>query len=223
MPLLQDEKEAGAKEDQYEFEEGQNAISKMMHLIHNQNTDMWYTLMLKFKKIFLKGGPQRMKHTLPALIFGLFKLSSHIEQGLGGPLTGATDEDMQLIKVDQSKIFKSVHELILALQEPQPALSMKLYLQACQAINRISNYQACEDLAYEFASQALLIYQDDISDSDVKLNCITLICSTLFHLNCFSEENQATLIANAMSSCAQLLKKPAQCEAVIQASHLHNS
>ena len=35
MPLLQDEKDAGAKEDPYEFEEGQNAISKMLHLIYN--------------------------------------------------------------------------------------------------------------------------------------------------------------------------------------------
>jgi len=39
MPLLQDEKEAGAKEDPYEFEEGQNAISKMLHLIYNANND----------------------------------------------------------------------------------------------------------------------------------------------------------------------------------------
>jgi len=35
MPLLQDDKDAGAKEDPYEFEEGQNAISKMLHLIYN--------------------------------------------------------------------------------------------------------------------------------------------------------------------------------------------
>jgi hypothetical protein len=98
-----------------------------------------------------------------------------------------TDEDgMQLIKVDQVKIFKVVNELIVALQEQQPLQCMKLYLQACQAVNRIQNYHPVEELAYEFCSQALLIYQDDISDSDVKASAINLICCTLFNLNCFS-------------------------------------
>lgn len=83
MPLLQDEKDGSAKEDPYEFEEGQNAIAQMLHLVNNPNNDQWYALLLKFKKIFLKGGVERMKHTLPALIFSLFKLSANIEMGAG--------------------------------------------------------------------------------------------------------------------------------------------
>lgn len=59
-----------------------------------------------------------------------------------------------------------------------------------------------EELAYEFMSQAMLICQEEISDTDVKGSCINLICSTLYTLNCFSEENINTLIANAISSCA---------------------
>lgn len=74
MPLLQDDKDS-QKEDKYEFEEGQNAIAKMLHLIYSQNNDIWYSLLLKFKKIFLKGGNDRMRHTLPSLVFCLFKLS----------------------------------------------------------------------------------------------------------------------------------------------------
>lgn len=80
MPLLQDEKDS-QKEDTYEFEEGQNAISKMMHLIYSASNDVWYSLLLKFKKIFLKGGNERMKHTLPTLVFCLFKLSQQIQNG----------------------------------------------------------------------------------------------------------------------------------------------
>ena len=100
---------------------------------------------------------------------------------------------------------------------------MKLYLQACQAVNRIQNYAAVEERAYEFCSQALLIYQEEISDAEHKQLAINLICTTLYNLNCFSEENHNTLLANALSSCAQLLKKPAQCEAIICASSLYNS
>lgn len=100
---------------------------------------------------------------------------------------------------------------------------MKLYLQGAQAINNISDFSALEEMAYEFVSNAMLISQEEISDAEIKANCINLICSTLYHLNCFSEENTNTLIANAISSCAQLLKKPQQCEAIIHASNLNNS
>lgn len=128
MPLLADDKDSGAKEDPYEFEEGQNSISKLIHLIHSTNQDVWYTLLLKFKKIFLAGGPQRQKHTLPTLTFTLFKLSAYIETGEGVMAPGTDDEAMSLIKADQLKVFKLVNEIILKLQETQPLLAMKLYL-----------------------------------------------------------------------------------------------
>jgi len=99
----------------------------MIHLIYNENHDMWYTLLLKFKKIFLKGGIDRMKHTLPALIFCLFRLSMAIETGTSGA-TSENNEEFQVIKVDQAKVFKAVNELILALQEHKPEACLKLYL-----------------------------------------------------------------------------------------------
>ena len=99
-PLLQDDKDSKEKEDPYEFDEGQNAVSRMMHLIYNENHDMWYSLLLKFKKIFMKGGQERMKFTLPALIFSFFKLSMAIETGTSGPLDHHDRDDFQIAKVD---------------------------------------------------------------------------------------------------------------------------
>lgn len=57
MPLLADDKDSEAKEDPYEFEEGQQAISRLVHLVYSTHQDTWYGLLLKFKKIFLAGGP----------------------------------------------------------------------------------------------------------------------------------------------------------------------
>mmetsp|Transcript_9445 Transcript_9445/g.15914 ORF Transcript_9445/g.15914 Transcript_9445/m.15914 type:complete len:96 (+) Transcript_9445:514-801(+) len=93
MPLLADDKDSGAKEDQYEFEDGQNSVSKLIHLISSPNSDMWYTLLLKFKKVFLKGGQNRQKYTLPALIFCFFKLSSYLEINGAGSELGANGEE----------------------------------------------------------------------------------------------------------------------------------
>lgn len=67
-----------------------------------------------------------MKHTLPALIFSFFKLSNAVENGTNEEVQ--TSEDDLVVKVDQAKIFKSVNEMILALQETQPEQCLKLNL-----------------------------------------------------------------------------------------------
>ena len=75
MPLLQDDKDSG-EEEPYEFEEGQEAVAKLVHLVyHKTNIDLYYEILMKFKRIFVKGGIKRMKYSLPAMIFSLFRLS----------------------------------------------------------------------------------------------------------------------------------------------------
>jgi hypothetical protein len=75
-----------------------------------------YSLLLKLKKVFLKGGKERMLYTLPVVCFALFKLSGQVEQGIGASDEVLNDEDgMQLVKVDQMKLFKSINEVILAI------------------------------------------------------------------------------------------------------------
>ena len=114
-----------------------------------------------------------------------------------------------------------MHELIQLIQSQYPDLSLRLYLQASESINRIQNWQDLEELAYEFCSQALIIYQEELSDSEAKFTAINLIVATLFNLQCFGSENFDTLVQNAVSYCSKLLKKPSQCEAITFASSLY--
>lgn len=66
-------------EEPYEFEEGQEAVSKLVHLVyHRTNIDMYYEILMKFKRIFVKGGIKRMRYSIPALIFSLFRLSNEL-------------------------------------------------------------------------------------------------------------------------------------------------
>ena len=85
MPLLVDDKES-ADEEPYEFEEGQEAVAKMLHLIyHKTNSDIYYELLMKLKRVFVKGGTKRMKYTIPALIFSLLKLSIELLNRASAP------------------------------------------------------------------------------------------------------------------------------------------
>ena len=65
-----------------------------------------------------------------------------------------------------------------------------------------------EDLAYEFCAEALLIYEEELSDSEVKFASINLIVATIYNLGCFKDDNFDTLITNSVSYCSKLLKKP---------------
>lgn len=128
---------------------------------------------------------------------------------------------MKLQKVDHNKLFKLVNELIEGIKAQYPEISLRLYLQATQAINLIPTFADLEELAYEFCSQALIIYQEEISDSDAKQSAINLIVSTIYNLTCFGNDNFDTLVTNSVSYCSKLLKKPSQCEAIVMASNLY--
>lgn len=56
-------------------------MAKLVHLVyHKTNVDVYYELLLKFKRVFVKGGIKRMKYSIPALCFAVFRLSNEMVQ-----------------------------------------------------------------------------------------------------------------------------------------------
>ena len=47
-------------------------------IYHAGSVDAYYDLLLRFKRIYAKGGKQRQKYTYSALIFALIRLSQEI-------------------------------------------------------------------------------------------------------------------------------------------------
>jgi hypothetical protein len=128
-------------------------VSKLIHLVyHKTNIDLYYEILMKFKRIFVKGGVKRMKYTIPATVFSLFRLShelivrppveEHEEQKHEATGAGAEEDEMpmKLQKVDQMKIFKVVSELINNVKAQYPELALRLFLQGAEAINRLPNF-----------------------------------------------------------------------------------
>ena len=58
-PLLLDD-EQGGREEPFEFEEGQECVARLVHMMaHKSNADKYYDLLIRFKKVFAKGGKNR--------------------------------------------------------------------------------------------------------------------------------------------------------------------
>ena len=63
----------------------------------------------------------------------------------------------------------NITELIGALQSDYPDMALKLNLQAVQAVNNISSVSELEDLAYEFMTQAYVIFEEEITETEIKV------------------------------------------------------
>lgn len=106
------------------------------------------------------------------------------------------------------------------IQAKYPYITIRLLLQTTQAINNLHNSADLEELAYDFTSQALMIYQDELCDTEERMRSIKLITATLAHLKIFDEENYNALTMNTQQYCQTLLLKSSQCEALTLASHM---
>ena len=72
-PLLKDDESDDDESEAYEFEEEQESVAKLLQLISNDDLDVYYEILQRFKKELVQGGIKRMKYTLPSYIFNLFK------------------------------------------------------------------------------------------------------------------------------------------------------
>ncbi|OAE27629.1 hypothetical protein AXG93_2520s1260 [Marchantia polymorpha subsp. ruderalis] len=89
-----------------------------------------------------------------------------------------------------------------------------------QFLHQAASDCALEPVAYEFFTQAFMIYEEEIADSKAQVTAIHLIIGTLQRTQVFGVENRDTLTHKSTGYSAKLLKKPDQCRAVFACSHL---
>ncbi|KAJ6931574.1 hypothetical protein NC652_014924 [Populus alba x Populus x berolinensis] len=93
--------------------------------------------------------------------------------------------------------------------------------------NQAANDYDLEPVAYEFFTQAFILYEEEVVDSKAQVTAMHLIIGALQRMNVLGVENRDTLthkatgvIVLAYPYSAKLLKRPDQCRAVYACSHL---
>lgn len=211
-PLIMDQDDQPTEqEDPDDFAEEQGLMGRFVTLLYSDNPDQQYLILTTARKHFGNGGEQRIKWTLPPLVFAAFKLAFIYRD---------QHETDDLWDKKCQKIFQFCHQTICALSKAEYAeLSLRLFLQGALAADQ-QKFTNAETVAYEFMSQAFAIYEDEISDSKAQLAAITLIIGTFERSSCFSEENHEPLRTQCALAASKLLKKPDQCRGVSTCSHL---
>ncbi|KAL0016953.1 hypothetical protein SO802_004022 [Lithocarpus litseifolius] len=196
--------------DEEDFNEEQNSVARLIHMLYNDDPEELLKIICTVKKSIMNGGPRRLPFTVPPLIFSALRLIRQL-QGQDGDVAG------EEVPATPKKIFQILNEMIESLSTiPSPELALRLYLQCAEAANDCG----LEPVAYEFFTQAFVLYEEEIADSKAQVTAIHLITGTLQRLNVFGVENRDTLTHKATGYSAKLLKKPDQCRAVYACSHL---
>ncbi|XP_065881465.1 vacuolar protein sorting-associated protein 35B-like [Euphorbia lathyris] len=211
--LIKDLDETTADElDEEDFKEEQNSVARLIHMLYNDDPDEMLKIICTVREHIMAGGPMRLPFTVPSLTFSALRLVRQLQRQ-DGDIVG---EELQ---ATPKKIFQILNQIIEALSSiPSPELALRLYLQCAEAAN--DSDLDLESVAYEFFTEAFVLYEEEIADSKAQVTAIHLIIGTLQRMNVFGVENRDTLTHKATGYSAKLLKKPDQCRAVYACSHL---
>ncbi|RDX90331.1 Vacuolar protein sorting-associated protein 35A [Mucuna pruriens] len=196
--------------DEDDFKEEQNSVARLIQMLYNDDAEEMFKIIDTVRKHILTGGPKRLPFTVPPLVFSSLKLVRQLQGQEENPFG---DDAATTPK----KIFQLLNQTIETLSGVlAPELALQLYLQCAEAANDCD----LEPVAYEFFTQAYILYEEEISDSRAQITAIHLIIGTLQRMHVFGVENRDTLTHKATGYSAKLLKKPDQCRAVYACSHL---
>ncbi|KAA3488957.1 vacuolar protein sorting-associated protein 35B-like isoform X2 [Gossypium australe] len=208
--LIKDLDGATDELDEEDFKDEQNSVAKLIHMLYNNEPEEMLKIICIVWKHTMAGGPKRLPFTVPSLVFSALQLVRQL-QGQEGDIVG------EEVPATPKKIFQILSQMIEALSAVlSPELALRLYLQCAEAANGCD----LEYVAYEFFTQAFVLYEEEIANSKAQVTAIHLIIGALQRMNVFSVENRDILTHKTTGYSARLLKKPDQCRAVYACSHL---
>ncbi|KAM0970222.1 hypothetical protein FF1_018338 [Malus domestica] len=196
--------------DEEDFKEEQNSVARLIQMFSNDDSEEMFKIICTVKKHILNGGPKRLPFTVPPLVFSSLKLVRKLQAQEENPFG---DDASTTPKKNFQLLTQTIEAL---LNVPAPELALRLYLQCAEAANDCD----LEPVAYEFFTQAYILYEEEISDSKAQVTAIHLIVGTLQRMHVFGVENRDTLTHKATGYSAKLLKKADQCRAVYACAHL---
>ena len=195
-----------------EFKEEQMLVARIIHLMKSDNTDTQLKIYAATKAHLTNGGTSRMQFTLAPLVFGALSLARKVYAREKAVEAGEGEKP----ELSTRKVFQFIIELVTSMASALPDVSLRLFLNSAKAADEFA-YSA---IAYEFLKEALLIYENDISDSKSQVRCLTIIIGTLLSCVNFSTEDYEALITKVAQYSNKLLKKPDQCRMITLCSHL---
>ncbi|CAI0435157.1 unnamed protein product, partial [Linum tenue] len=157
--------------DEEDFKEEQNSVARLINMLYNDDPEELLQIIYTVRKHIMNGGPTRLPFTVPPLVFSALTLIRCL-QAHDGDVVG------EEVPATPKAIFQLLNQTIEALSVvPSPELALKLFLQCAEAANDCE----LEPIAYEFFTQAYVLYEEEIALLKKPDQCRAVFaCSHLF-------------------------------------------
>ncbi|KAG4225379.1 Vacuolar protein sorting-associated protein [Phytophthora cactorum] len=223
--------EAGKSKEIEIFEAEQQTLAKVVHLVSNDDLDVKFRVFSVARRAFLQSGVFRIRFTLLPLIYQSLTLArdlaAHSQEKVQTQRQEIKAESETANATDNAKTFATtprqvlqfVHEMVTALASKQDALSVScvhLFLQCAL----VADGCAFEAVAYEFITQAFIVYEDQISIAREQWRALELMVASLRATRNLSSANYEVLATKTTQYAARLLKKNEQALMVLNCAHL---
>ncbi|KAL8445098.1 hypothetical protein Emag_005205 [Eimeria magna] len=224
-------------------------VAMLIHLANAADTDDHFNLLLVAKSKFAEGGQRRLRILLPPLAVSACRLLLSVlnrqqraeqrDPDVTAPANGGKkvcqflhSTCLELVQIDPQKrpmdlgVMTVLVYFILGcwfadLDVDQVAL--RLWLMAAMAADNanvmVGGYEA---ICHEFLSQALVCFEEEITESKRQFAALTEMVGCLSgFIRGLDRENYESIASKITQHGAKLLKKPDQCRAVLSCSHLY--
>ena len=241
QPLLNDSKDS-IESDPIDFEYEQQIVAKLVFLIYNLNPVAIAEIYNFMKQTFSKGGPKRMRFTVPSLVNAYLLLMTKVSMAFqhklslekGSDVKASTPNFQEFIHIElpfgsEDEVIKflvkgydNIQEMVVFLNSPYPEIALKLNLNCIHSLNDVKlDREVFEGLADNFASKAMQIYQEEIVESDIKLSSMFLIVGTLCSVTILSKDNLVKISNNLVGYSTKMVKRSDQCMAILSCCNLY--
>jgi vacuolar protein sorting-associated protein 35 len=195
--------------ESYEFEDEQQNVSKLVHLVAAESPEDYLSILNAFFKVFAKGGEGRIKFTYPSLLFAYLKFLKML--------------DSAGMSMDLMEILKTIHDILTEIAKANADQAIKLGLQIVLCINSFTTNSSYGQAAAEFVRQATTLYTVELADTNSKNSTVNLLTGTLANVHCIDSHESDELLNVVLQFASRQLKKSDQCHSLTFCGYLfHN-
>ena len=240
-PLITDVEDS-IEEDLITFDSEQNEVSKLIFVVNSHNPEVLYEIYGELKNVFVDGGANRRKTTLPSLanciisfchklsiaydnknglVSEELKKSSYVNESINSVDISKIDSDETFYKL-MLNVYQLLNEIISIIAQENPETALKIYLTAASQVNSIqSNKNNFEEACASFMNTAMNIYQEGKYDQSIKYSLLSQISGYLLSFTILSNENVENIIKILMESGTKMAKRGDQFNSMLAIGEIY--
>ena len=236
--------EGSEEQDPYSLEVEQIEVSKMIFSVKSQDPEVIYEIYGELKNVFVEGGAERRKFSLPSLANCIIAFCHKLSLAYDNKNNLVSEEvkkneyaleninSIDISKIDSDEtfyklmlnVYKLLNETISVVAEDNQETAFKLYLASASQVNSIqSDRNNFEEACASFINAAMNIYQEGKIDQNIKYSLLSQIVGYLLSFTILGNENIENVIKILAETGAKMMKRGDQFNSMLDIAQLYHS